>query len=229
MNSQNSKSIYQFLLIMMLWTLLLGPGCSTDIFDPPREPVLDRLIASAYEVDPGDTVTVYVQVLEPNGDVLKYEWSANQGNLIQPTDLDTVRWVAPAQGGTTSIRVKVLNEHDKSAESSVSITIRSYTKPFVQIQSPKDGDFVIQNSDVDIRVHATHQNGISRLELWVAGVQVETRAGNHSNNTTFTHHITEPAGSVLISVLAVANTTQAVGSDSLTINVQGIILGKSHE
>ena len=121
--------------ILFTSSLCLFIGCSSDIFNPPKEPVIHELALSAYEVNPGDTISVAVDVEDEKDAVLSYEWEISGGRLIPPTDSPEVSWIMPVSGGDYTIRVKVTSQDDKSADKRATATVRSFENPVVQIQS----------------------------------------------------------------------------------------------
>lgn len=200
-------------------------GCSPDIFQKSKAPVIVSLEMSAYEVDPGDTVLVTVHVQDSKDDVLHYEWSTNGGQFIQPLDRSEVRWKAPAVGGAFTITVKVSNEK-KSSSQSETITVRSYLRPYVEILSPNNGEYHVQYTTLNVRVQAQHSNGIHFLSLYVNDTLQTVESGHSSEQYDFTYQLSDSAGSTEIKVEAIANTTGTIGQDSVNIVIEGIVLGK---
>lgn len=200
-------------------------GCSPDIFQRPKAPVIVSLEMSAYEVDPGDTVRVTVTVQDSKDDVLHYEWSTNGGQFIQPLDRPDVRWKAPAVGGSFTITVTVSNEK-KSSSQSGTITVRSYLRPYVEILSPKNGEYYVQYTTLNVRVQAQHSNGIHSLSLYVSDTLRTVESGHPGEQYDFMYQLSDSAGSTEIKVEAIANTTGTMGKDSVNIVIEGIVLGK---
>lgn len=201
--------------------------CSSDILKIARAPVIGSLNASAYEVDPGDTVTVTVSVQEANGEVLYYEWNASRGELLQPVNQSGVQWVAPQEGGIVRITVWVSNE-DKSSTQSIQINVRSYTNPFVVINAPQPESYFVLNDEVEIEAAASHNNGIEWVYLYVNDVYVMqlSRKPGLSDIYTGRYRFQTATGKLELKVSARARTTSTFGSDSLNVFVEGIIPGK---
>ncbi|RQV98885.1 hypothetical protein EH221_01230 [bacterium] len=223
-NQLGPSIIFLSAILSFFWLL----ACSSDLVDsltPSKAPVITRIEASSYEVDQGDTVAVHVIVGEANGDVLKYAWSCTSGRFIPPTDDVSAQWVAPAQGGTVTIKIKVSNE-DKSSDASIQITVKSYIKPQVEILAPKWGEYIVQNSLVTIQAGASHTNGIRRVDFFV-GDSLYSPTDFTGDTYRLQHRFDHPAGPLWIKVMATANVTGAVDVDSIQVHVEGIIVGKA--
>ncbi|HDQ46214.1 MAG TPA: hypothetical protein ENN17_12085 [bacterium] len=214
-----------FLTRTGLFALFLIAACSSELFNLSSSPVIERIEASAYEVDPGDTVTVKVIVKNDNDDPLQYTWTATGGRIIPPVNESEIRWIAPARGGIVTLQVTVANEK-KSTEQSILITVRSHILPQVQIVAPKTDAFIVQNSLVEIRAVARHDNGIQQVDFIVDGSLCSRQAGTRDDNYRFEHRFVHPSGPLSIVVKATANVTGDVGADSVRVHVEGIILGK---
>jgi hypothetical protein len=204
---------------------LLALACSTDLFKPAKPPVITRMEASAYEIDPGMTVQVSVSVDDDDAPVLVYRWSADGGQFIPPVDQSAVAWKAPAAGGNFVITVEVSNEK-KSAGRSITVTVRSFAKPGVEILSPKNGDYVVQHETLFVRAVAAHSNGINHVDLFIRDILKETRSGHSSGQYDFAWPVSESAGPAEIKIEATANATGVTGRDSVRVTFEGIVLGK---
>lgn len=216
-----------FAAFVILTAAFISFHCSSDILKVAQAPVIGSMDASAYEVDPGDTVTVSVTVQEANGDVLHYEWHASRGELIQPVNQSTVRWVAQSDGGTVRITVWVSNE-DRSSNQSIELNVRSYIDPFVVIDTPQPESYFVLNDEVEIEARASHNNGIEWVNLYVDDAYVMQLSRKPGLDDTYTGHyqFLEKTGEVELRVSARARTTGTTGSDSLNVHVEGIIPGK---
>jgi len=212
---------------MLLWSIgFLACACSSDLFRPDKASVITRMEADPYEVDPDQTIRITVTVEDDDKNNLRYEWSADGGQFVLPADQATIVWKAPAVGGTFRITVTVSNEK-KSATRSVSVTVRSFAKPRVEILSPKTGDYAVQFENLAVRAVAAHNNGIHHVSLFVNDALRETQSGQSSNQYNFSFTLSEPSGQAEIKVEATANTTGVTDRDSVRITVEGLVLGKS--
>jgi len=206
-------------VIMML-------GCSSDLFETKKPPEINRLEASSYEVNPGDTVRVTVEI-ENSDETLNYQWLKDGGTFIPPEDRSYIDWIAPAEGGSYHIAVTVSNE-EKSSDKEITITVRSLENPLTEIISPKKGEFVVQYNDIVINASAQHDNGIQQVRLYINDILRNNLGGHSSEFYQFTYRLSEaePSGDLEIKVIATANVTGSEGRDSVTVIVEGIILGK---
>ena len=214
-------------LFAILVIAFISLHCSSDILKITKAPVIGTLEASAYEVDPGDTVTVSVSVQEANGEVLYYDWNASRGQLLLPSDQASVRWVAPSEGGRVTITVWVSNE-EKSANQSTDITVRSYTRPFVSMEYPDPNAFIVLNDNMEIEARASHNNGIDWVYFYVNDVYTIPLNRKSGTEDTYigNYQFQGVTGELELKVSARALTTGTTGSDSLTVHVEGIIPGK---
>ncbi|NIR63282.1 MAG: hypothetical protein GWN00_07465, partial [Aliifodinibius sp.] len=201
-------------------------NCDSDIFNPGDPPVIESLRTAndVYEVNPGDTVTIVVVATNPEEGPLTYRWTATAGEMLLPSDRDTVHWVAPVNGGRYKIEVEVSNLKDKSSEDEVEIEVISQTAPFVQITFPTEGAFLVQFSNIIVSASAFHANGLQSVGLVINDSLITTQGPNAGGNTyQFNYRLDLPAGQNELKVEAVANITGNTGSDEITINVEGIL------
>ena len=212
-------------------TFMLACSAASDLFNPNKKPEIkspeiQSLVLDKDELDPGETVTATVSATDANGQTLSYEWWVSDGRLLPPLDRSQVKWMMPAVGGVYRIQVTVSNE-EKSANRSVSATVRSPVSPVVKILSPSEGSHWLQHSTLPVAAQAHHDNGIARVDLFLNGILKATSNGRSDGQYDFTCALEEPAGPAKVRVEAVANVTGRVGSDSLGIVIDGIIIGKS--
>ena len=218
-NYQKIKVLY-----IMLGVLAMLSCSSLKKIITGVEPLIDRLEFSRYEVDPGDTLTVRVRVSE--GDTpLQYDWEADGGQFHAPVDEATVVWQAPVTGGTYRIRVEVSNDIGEDSESR-DVTVRSWADPAVSLYSPSPGEYYAQYTRIDILAQATHDNGIRALRLFINDDLKMTLGGHAAAEYAFQEIELDEAGPAEIRVEAEANTTGAMGVDIVTVNVEGIVIGK---
>lgn len=218
-----NKNFYTIIAVLVfIFTL----ACNSDLFKISKAPDIEAMDFSAYTVDPGDTVQITVRVSEDD-DALHYEWSANGGDFVPPTDRAEVFWVAPLVGGQYRITVEVSN-NEKSDKKTQTITVRSYTKPIVEILAPQNGDYLVQYSELMIQVFAQHQNGISHLDFFINDTLKSTINGQLiSTDYSFTYELSDSPGSAEMKIKAFANITGIVGLDSIQVFIEGIVLGKN--
>lgn len=193
-------------------------------------PHLDEqgIMVSADRVAPRDTVIASISATNPLGDgPLTYEWSTTNGTFMAPADKDTVKWIAPSSGGLETIRVRVSNSRHHS-DAQKQIAVISSNKPLVDIIEPEANAYFVLQQNIAVQATAEHDNGIAVVRLYVNNhLQAETdaRADNHYR-FTFKADSTM-VGTSWIKVEAEASNQWSVkGSDSLAIQIGGIVIGK---
>ena len=222
-----SKTKIRYFLYAIAVAAILETACDSDLLKPKNAPVVDRVTAESYEVDPGDTLRVQVNVGQPNGEFLRFEWSESGGQILQPSDSAGVLWVAPMTGGTYRVSVKVSNEHKSASWETIEVTVRSFVKPAVHIVTPPaDGLSVVQYSLFTLEVRAIHSNGIHHVNFYINDHFQRQVSGHPDPAYSLAFEILD-VGAVELKVEAVANVTGTAGTDSVTVNVEGIVLGKS--
>lgn len=189
-------------------------------------PVIQSLNLSANEVDPGDTIKITVQLKDMEDPTLVYNWTADGGQFLAPGNEPAVFWKAPAVGGEYHIELIVSNNKKQSAPESRTITVRSYAAPFVEIVSPVDGSLFIQYTTIQIQAIANHQNGIETVRLYINDQFQSEIEGKSTEDYQFTYSLSGPEGVNKIRADAVAKLTGVIGSDSVQVRVEGVILGK---
>jgi len=205
--------------------LFLSMGCNSDLFKSDKAPEITALVLDRYEVNPADTVTATVTVKD-GGQGMTYEWTASSGQFIPPTDGGQIKWKAPATGGSYRITVKVTDDGE-SASKSQTVTVRSLTDPSVEILVPAEDSYWVQHSALAVNAKASHENGISRVELYVNN-RLKTTAGGHaSSEYNLSGLLDELSGPAIVTVKAVANVTNRAGADSVRIFIEGLVPGKA--
>lgn len=219
--------IFKKTLLALAALTALFPGCDSNLFGSKQPPVIEdiRTDNDIYKVYPGDTVTVVVTATNPEEGSLSFSWSADGGDLLLPHNRDELQWVAPnIGGGRFTIEVTVSNVSDKSATASVQIEVISQDNPTVQILSPKDGEFLVQFTEITISASASHPNGLQSVKLFVNDT-LKTILPPHNNNDIyeFEYLLDLPGGPNIFKVEAVAKNTGFLGSDSVTVSIEVIL------
>jgi hypothetical protein len=76
----------------------------TDEIRGNRAPVIDRTFQSNWEAGAGDVVDFEVMAMDPDGDPLRYAWTATTGTLSSPTNASTT-WTSTGANATITVRV----------------------------------------------------------------------------------------------------------------------------
>ena len=218
---------FKYIIIFISFFVLVISCDVENLLKTSDPPQVSDIFSNApgFIVQPTQTSKFWVTASNPEEGVLTYEWSANGGEYIGSRQNDTLTWKAPVTGGLYTITVKVSNS-EKDITRSREITVPSLNAPQVNIISPKSGEFFVQESNVLINATAISENGISRTDLFVNDSLVSSLSGSSSNNYQFSWIVREDAGPAEIKVSAVAKQTGLTGSDSVLVNVEGIIPGK---
>ena len=108
---------------MALVTLFL-----VDLAPPPpyfnSAPRITGLTVSAYELLPGETATLTVTAIDPDGDPLTYLWSGSAGTWGTPTAATTT-WTAPMTAGTVPLHVAVSDPSGTAATLDITMAVGS--------------------------------------------------------------------------------------------------------
>ncbi|PIX26864.1 MAG: hypothetical protein COZ67_05365 [Chloroflexi bacterium CG_4_8_14_3_um_filter_45_15] len=105
-------------------------------------PTIITLVAHRDQVSPSDTYQIKCDAEDPDGDELRYEWSASGGNISGPGPL--VTWTAPEASGTYSIKVKVIDDLGGESTRSLDINVTLNNPPIVEglIVTPKEPKYL---------------------------------------------------------------------------------------
>lgn len=208
-------------------------GLDDLIFD--RHPQLGEMQISATRVEPYDTVWASIDAENPIDGLLSYKWTAKKigsgifanGNFDGPTDTDSVRWIAPIEGGFYELKVKVSNTA-KESTASKQIEVIVSEKPFVQILAPAAQEYFVQGQPFEVRVRADHANGLSWVKAWFGENLVNQISQNATGIYAFTFMAdSSQVGQTKIKIEAKAKSVDLTGSDSLYVQIGGIIPGKN--
>jgi hypothetical protein len=140
----------------------------------PEAPIIDSLDASSLQVSPNDAVQFSVEAHDPLGRGLAYEWRANGGVFRSSTTAPTIEWDAPGTGGQFEVGVRVVNDLGLDEIGSLVVTVISKDLPEVAFVQPVSGASVPALGTLEVRVQATHPNGVQRVEFFRDGELVHT-------------------------------------------------------
>jgi hypothetical protein len=188
-------------------------------------PVIDLVQVNPDRVNPFDTVYATVLATNPEEGGLSYAWSVSPSNgiFLDPTDGISVRWVAPTVGGDYEFKVVVSNAY-KTAERTGSVKVIEAGNPLVRILSPQQNEYFVQGHEFDIVVDAIHSNGIQKVRLYIGDEFISEQSGVSSNNYQFSFTPdTSYLGITEIKIDAIANFTLNIGTDSVDVNIEGVL------
>lgn len=224
----------KFLIVLFLPAIFITcSGIDDLIYD--RHPELSPMQISASNVSPFDTVYASIEAKNPIDGILDYKWTVKNlgsgksvNNTIDgPADLDSVRWIAPIEGGMYEIKVTVSNTA-KEASDSRQVEVVTSEKPVVDIHKPEANDYFTAGQAFVIEVHAEHVNGLS----WVKAFLNDSLIGqsNQNNNGIYQFNAlanNSLAGKTLVRIEAKTASVDSVGAASVEIEIGGIIPGKN--
>jgi outer membrane protein OmpA-like peptidoglycan-associated protein len=98
---------------------------------PPNRPPTVRARCEPCTVEVGRNSTVTADAQDPDGDALRYRWSAPSGTFQNPADRQTP-WTAPQQEGPVPVTVTVDDGRGGTASDSVTIQVVR-TRPVVEL------------------------------------------------------------------------------------------------
>ncbi len=218
---------YKFILTLIISLALIS--CDPEeLFR--NAPVIEEINVHPDRVNPFDTVYAEVHATNPEEGALSYRWSVspNIGPFVDPIDGASTKWIAPTIGGDYYFKVEVLNAY-KSAEGTESVKVIEAGEPIVKILAPKDGDYIVQSSEMEITAEAFHNNGINRVQLYVNDLLILEESGSSTNKYDF--YFTPDTtflGKTEIKIEAIANFVLTVGADSIMVNIVGILPGEQN-
>lgn len=91
-------------------------ACHGDEGDNPirptgQRPVITSMGSNASELLAGQYTAVYCDAYDPDGDSLRYTWTADQGTFPESSHKAAVRWVAPSDPCTAILTCMVSDGH----------------------------------------------------------------------------------------------------------------------
>jgi len=105
--------------------------------------------------------------------------------------------------------------------------VRSFALPDVKILSPEADAHFVQYSTLSVTARARHDNGISKVDLFLNNTRKATVNGRADGQYSFTCPLDEPSGQAYVKIEAVANITGKAGRDSVRIFIEGTVPGKA--
>jgi len=205
-------------------------GCDAKLFETEEDPLgpeVSEIFTSLsnLRILAGDSAKFWVEASNPGEGNLRYDWNVSAGNFLSAPDQDSIKWRAPFQGGDVTIEVRVSN-NDKTVNKNKPINVVSLDIPVVNIIYPKENAYLVQYETIEMEAEAFHDNGISHVVFVVNDDSLGILDGNASNTYTVSWLNDAPAGTAEIKVTAVARSAETVGSDKVTVNIEGVIPGK---
>lgn len=157
----------KFRIFLVLACCILS-GCDSTIQNIiNRKPIIHNLEPASWRLQPNDSVAIVVTASDPDDDRLGYDWTKSGGEWLSGTNGDTVLWLAPLIADDYVISVKVTDENGASVEKSITLKVIEISSPEVKILEPENNAFRPGVGIVPVRVEASHDNGIDRVEFYL--------------------------------------------------------------
>lgn len=211
----------------LLFVFSCSEGLEDLFFD--NYPELSEMAISETSVAPFDTVWASIEATNPIEGPLEYQWSVSPqlGNFIGVTDLDSIRWIAPYAGGIYELTVEVSNSK-RTSPASKQVEVITSDIPYVKILSPDAGTYFVIGQTFAVEARAEHANGLSWVRLWVGDSLIQQLDQNGSGIYQFSCTAdSSMVGNAGIKVESKANYGTTPGSDMITVQIGGMILGKN--
>ncbi len=219
-------------LIIVIGFFILSCEQVENLINPRQLPELDErgVVVSRDQVMPGDTVMATITATNPLEGPLQYQWFADGGSFLPPSDKDTVYWVAPFSGGLYHLWVAVSNSDGETVAPKRQVNVISTSEPVVNIIKPEAGAYYLSGQVCQVEVIAEHENGVSLVRLLVNGELLGETDQSQNKVFKFSFNVTEQmVGKTEIRVEAIArNQLQSKGQDLVYIYVGGILPGGTY-
>jgi hypothetical protein len=216
--------------IILLLLLMICFSCNPEELIQDKKPPEAGQIESDdadgnFIFEPGTTHKFWINASDPEGKLLLFEWQVSGGEIWQQMDRDTVEWQLPAIGGAYSISVTISNTNAEISRSKI-VTVLSYEKPVVAITTPRKGDFIVQHAQTEVRATAFHELGIRLVQFFINDSLINQQNGKDNGDYSITWDVVQDTNLAEIKCTAISKTTSITGADSITVHIEGFIVGK---
>lgn len=131
----NIKQVKRMAILSGLMAGLAGPllfSCESTGLN--KSPIIQSLTASRVEVPAGESCQLSCTATDPDGESIRYRWSATGGSL-ETTTGSPVRWVAPEVSSekTFTVSVEARDTKGATASQSIELTVTPKTKTWKTI------------------------------------------------------------------------------------------------
>ena len=106
--------VTKILKVVLIIFIFLACDDLGTLLDDNKPKIEGGLKVSNDKPYPKDTINCSVDATNPVEGDLTYEWKKTGGRFLEPTDLSTVKWVAPDLSGDYTLTVKVTNTEGTS-------------------------------------------------------------------------------------------------------------------
>ncbi len=214
-------------------TLFSCSGIDDLIFD--RHPQLSDISLSRNRVAAFDTVSASIIATNPIDGALDYRWIithvetgvGSSNGIIGTNDTDSIKWIAPIQGGVYEFKVIVENTA-KSSEKTKQLEVIVSERPVVDLRKPVAGAYFVVGQTIDAEVRAEHANGLSWVRIYLNQTLMAEQDQNSSGIYNFEVSAdSSMVGTAVLKIEAKSAVVNEPGSDSIEIEIGGIIPGKN--
>ena len=188
-------------------------------------PTVARLVtAHVDQVGPSHIYQIKCDAGDPDGDSLRYEWSATGGNISGTGPL--VTWAAPEALGTYSIKVKVIDDLGGESTSSLDISVAHNNPPIVErfIVTPKEARYLKEWSSGGYRILYTNTCEIECIATDPEGDELSyewsTDGGSISGKGRVITWTPPQAGRDVTVTVTVSDSGGVVAAKSITFTVE---------
>jgi hypothetical protein len=131
-----------------------------------QSPQITSLTVDPSTIGPSGTAIVTCIASDPDGDVVTYNWSANEGNITGVGN--KVTWVAPGKDGTFNITVTVTDGKGGEVTGNVGVTVALATRTVTLNPIAEETGTVSEdgNRDISMTKAGDDENNVGYRAFW---------------------------------------------------------------
>jgi hypothetical protein len=130
--------VTKILKVVLIIFIFLACDDLGTLLDDNKPKIDGGLKVSKDKVYPQDTINCSVDATNPIEGDLSYAWKNTGGRFIYPTNLSTVKWIAPNESGNYTLTVEVTNTEGTSDASKSVLALDTVTAS-VSATNPRPG------------------------------------------------------------------------------------------
>ncbi len=112
-----------------------------------QSPVISSLVGNPSGILYGGSTTLTCIATDPDGDVVRYSWSASEGSITGVGD--KVTWVAPNKGGNYNVTVIVSDGKGGETQGNVMVNVAAATRTITITSTAEESGTVTSDGDKD--------------------------------------------------------------------------------